>query len=36
MMRQNPDLVKSWLAGVTTFDGQDGLAAINSKIGSGS
>ncbi|HVI91178.1 MAG TPA: choline ABC transporter substrate-binding protein [Dongiaceae bacterium] len=36
MMRQNPDLVKSWLAGVTTIDGQDGLAAINRKIGSGS
>ncbi|MDY0882888.1 choline ABC transporter substrate-binding protein [Dongia soli] len=34
MMRKNPDLVKTWLNGVTTLDGQDGLAAVRKKIGS--
>jgi glycine betaine/proline transport system substrate-binding protein len=35
MMKQHPELVKAWLAGVTTLDGQDGLAAIEKKIGGG-
>ncbi|MFN0217337.1 MAG: choline ABC transporter substrate-binding protein [Hyphomicrobium sp.] len=27
-LKANPDAVKPWLAGVTTFDGKDGLAAV--------
>ncbi len=33
MMRQTPDLVKTWLNGVTTIDGKDGLVAVQQKIG---
>lgn len=33
MMKQHPELVRQWLAGVTTLDGQDGLAAVEKKIG---
>jgi len=33
MMKQHPELLKVWLAGVSTIDGQDGLAAVEKKIG---
>lgn len=33
MMKQHPELVKAWLAGVTTLDSKDGLAAVDQKIG---
>jgi glycine betaine/proline transport system substrate-binding protein len=29
----NPGVLDSWLAGVTTFDGQDGLAAVKASLG---
>jgi glycine betaine/proline transport system substrate-binding protein len=32
-LKKNPDAVKAWLAGVTTFDGKDGAAAVQSAIG---
>jgi len=33
MLKQHPELLKEWLAGVTTLDGKDGLAAVEKKIG---
>ncbi|HVJ40428.1 MAG TPA: choline ABC transporter substrate-binding protein [Dongiaceae bacterium] len=33
MMKQHPELVKQWLAGVATLGGADGLAAVEKKIG---
>ena len=30
----NPDVLDGWLAGVTTFDGGDGLAAVKASLGS--
>ncbi|MGE3742454.1 MAG: choline ABC transporter substrate-binding protein [Geminicoccaceae bacterium] len=30
----NPSVLDGWLAGVTTFDGQDGLAAVKGALGS--
>jgi glycine betaine/proline transport system substrate-binding protein len=33
MLKQHPELLQAWLAGVTTLDGQDGLAAVTKKIG---
>ncbi|HEX9448303.1 MAG TPA: glycine/betaine ABC transporter substrate-binding protein, partial [Dongiaceae bacterium] len=33
MLRQHPELVKAWLDGVTTLDGQDGLAAVQKVLG---
>ncbi len=32
-LRAHPDVVQSWLGGVTTFDGKDGLAAVRSHLG---
>jgi len=32
-LKKNPDVLKSWLSGVTTFDGKDGLAAVQTKLG---
>ncbi len=31
-LKANPDAVKPWLEGVTTFDGKDGLAAVTAAI----
>ena len=35
-LKKNPDVLKSWLSGVTTIDGKDGLAAVQAKLGVGS
>jgi glycine betaine/proline transport system substrate-binding protein len=32
-LKANPGVLDKWLAGVTTADGQDGLAAVKSKLG---
>jgi glycine betaine/proline transport system substrate-binding protein len=32
-LKANPDTLTPWLAGVTTFDGQDGAAAVKAKLG---
>jgi glycine betaine/proline transport system substrate-binding protein len=32
-LKANPGSLDTWLAGVTTFDGQDGLAAVKAKLG---
>jgi glycine betaine/proline transport system substrate-binding protein len=32
-LKANPGALDMWLAGVTTFDGQDGLAAVKSSLG---
>jgi glycine betaine/proline transport system substrate-binding protein len=32
-LKANPDVLTPWLAGVTTFDGKDGLAAVKSSLG---
>nr|WP_295826686.1 choline ABC transporter substrate-binding protein [uncultured Azospirillum sp.] len=32
-LKKNPDVMKSWLDGVTTLDGKDGLAAVQAKLG---
>jgi glycine betaine/proline transport system substrate-binding protein len=32
-LKANPGVLDSWLAGVTTFDGKDGLAAVKSNLG---
>src|SRR5690606_38986913 len=32
-LKQNPDTVTPWLAGVTTFDGGDGAAAVRTSLG---
>lgn len=32
-IKANPAILEQWLAGVTTFDGQDGLAAVKKSIG---
>ncbi len=32
-LKKNPDTLKSWLKGVTTIDGKDGLAAVQAKLG---
>ena len=32
-LKANPDVLDSWLAGVTTIDGGDGLAAVKSELG---
>ncbi|HKQ95923.1 MAG TPA: glycine betaine ABC transporter substrate-binding protein [Aestuariivirgaceae bacterium] len=31
--KANPAILKDWLAGVTTFNGQDGLAAVEKQLG---
>ena len=31
-LQQNPAVLDDWLSGVTTFDGQDGLAAVKSQL----
>jgi len=33
LVKNNPDLVDRWLAGVTTFDGGDGAAAVKKHLG---
>ncbi|WP_162878260.1 choline ABC transporter substrate-binding protein [Trinickia diaoshuihuensis] len=33
-LKSNPQVLEKWLAGVTTFDGKDGLAAVKSYIAS--
>ncbi len=33
-LKANPGVLDGWLAGVTTFDGSDGLAAVKSALGS--
>ena len=33
MMRARPELVERWLDGVTTFDGQPGIAAVKAALG---
>ena len=32
-LKKNPETYKKWLDGVTTFDGGDGVAAVNSHLG---
>lgn len=32
-LKANPAILDSWLAGVNTFDGQDGLAAVKASLG---
>ena len=32
-LKANPDVLAPWLAGVTTMDGKDGLAAVKEKLG---
>lgn len=32
-LKANPDALTPWLAGVTTFDGKDGLAAVKASLG---
>ncbi len=32
-LKANPGVLDSWLAGVTTFDGKDGLAAVKGSLG---
>jgi glycine betaine/proline transport system substrate-binding protein len=32
-LKKNPDILKTWLAGVTTLDGKPGLAAVNKALG---
>jgi len=32
-LKANPDVLTAWLAGVTTFDGKDGLAAVKASLG---
>jgi glycine betaine/proline transport system substrate-binding protein len=32
-LKKNPDVLKKWLAEVSTFDGKDGLAAVNKHLG---
>lgn len=32
-LQKNPAVLETWLEGVTTFDGQDGLAAVRSSLG---
>jgi glycine betaine/proline transport system substrate-binding protein len=32
-LKKNPDALKPWLNGVTTFDGKDGLAAVTAALG---
>ncbi len=32
-IKANPGALESWLAGVTTFDGEDGMAAVKSSLG---
>ena len=33
LLKDNPQLLAEWLAGVTTFDGGDGLAAVKGSLG---
>jgi glycine betaine/proline transport system substrate-binding protein len=33
-LKANPDAIAPWLEGVTTFDGSDGKAAVNTALGS--
>ena len=33
MMEKHPEKVAAWLAGVTTFDGKPGLAAVQAELG---
>ena len=33
LVRQNPELVDKWLAGVTTLDGKEGAAAVRAHLG---
>ncbi|CAM4055151.1 choline ABC transporter substrate-binding protein [Palleronia rufa] len=35
-LRENPDVLDGWLAGVTTLDGQEGLPAVKEHLGIGS
>ena len=32
-LKDHPEMIETWLAGVTTFDGGDGLAAVKSNLG---
>ncbi|MCY6379504.1 choline ABC transporter substrate-binding protein [Hoeflea prorocentri] len=32
-LKQHPEMIETWVAGVTTFDGADGLAAVKSNLG---
>jgi glycine betaine/proline transport system substrate-binding protein len=32
-LRANPEVLDSWLEGVTTFDGQPGLDAVKASLG---
>jgi glycine betaine/proline transport system substrate-binding protein len=34
-LKAHPDLLSGWLAGVTTRDGQDGLAAVRAALNRG-
>ncbi|HSS64031.1 MAG TPA: choline ABC transporter substrate-binding protein [Gammaproteobacteria bacterium] len=33
LIKQNPELLEKWLAGVTTFDGRNGTAAVKKHLG---
>jgi glycine betaine/proline transport system substrate-binding protein len=33
VLKANPQLLDPWLAGVTTIDGKDGLAAVKAELG---
>jgi glycine betaine/proline transport system substrate-binding protein len=32
-LKANPDRLDAWLAGVTTFEGEDGKAAVREELG---
>jgi glycine betaine/proline transport system substrate-binding protein len=32
-IKANPEALDKWLAGVTTYDGQDGIAAVKKHVG---
>ena len=32
-IKANPAILDQWLSGVTTFDGQDGVAAVKKHVG---
>ena len=32
-LKENPGVLDGWLDGVTTFDGQDGVAAVKKHVG---
>jgi len=35
LVKENPQVIDKWLAGVTTFDGKNGAAAVKAALGIG-